>query len=209
MIYPRDSGVVSNLDHTNRRPIFSSPFSEWIPDWTNKDTITLQTRAGAKADGYIYGLNVKNGDMFKIVGNIKGLAGTMSPDGSLLVYSKTMSNNKPALFLRTISSGKDVDLGTQTLSEKCVWNPVRVKELYCAIPKSIPNGIYPDHWYQGRVSFDDEIWRLDGESGIYMQVVDPNESDAHLDIVNIIVEKDGRSLIFIDKITGQLWMERL
>ena len=58
-------------------------------------------------------------------------------------------------------------LGLKTLPEKCIFNKFG-SALYCAVPKQVPAEEYPDSWYQGVVSFDDngtaDIKRIEGNN---------------------------------------------
>ncbi len=77
---------------------------------------------------------------------------------------------------------------------------------YCAVPTNIPNGVYPDAWYQGRVSFSDNIWKINvatGETNIISSL--PRESSQQIDAMNLKLSDDDSYITFINKTDLTLW----
>src|SRR5690606_31240096 len=47
-------GVISNPDGTNQSSVFSSDFTEWIPQWFSQNLLSMTTKASAIAEGFYY-----------------------------------------------------------------------------------------------------------------------------------------------------------
>jgi hypothetical protein len=107
------------------------------------------------------------------------------------------------VYDRKDSSTKDVAL--QTLPEKCVWKKDNAS-LYCAIPSVFPSGEYPDSWYQGISSFNDNIWMVDAVTGKTTPVFVPGSLTLKLlDMTNLTLSPAEDFLFFINKRDSSLW----
>ncbi len=199
-------GVVidSNNSKTN---VFDSSFSEWYSYWPNNDFIILNTKPSGLVDGFAYLLNIKNRNFNKVLNKIKGLTTLSNGNLSTILYS----DNNLSLKLLNPNTNETKNLRLNTHSEKCVWSQDNIT-LYCAIPKNIQGGfIYPDAWYQGEVSYDDEIWKINTETGARTKLVDPNtlyEGEV-IDAINLSLDKEEKTLFFMNKVDSYLWGLRL
>jgi hypothetical protein len=107
------------------------------------------------------------------------------------------------VYDRKDSSTKDVAL--QTLPEKCVWKKDNIY-IYCAIPSVFPSGEYPDSWYQGISSFNDNIWMVDATTGKSTSVFVPGSLTIKLlDMTNLTLSPAEDFLFFINKRDSSLW----
>ena len=156
-------GTTLNFLDNRKTQIFDSAFTEWSPWWGSTKLITLSTKPG-----YVYGIDSTGGSFTKIFGNINGLTALGSPDGKTILYS----NNNLTLYTYDMASGNSTILGVKTLSEKCVWGKAS-DSVYCAVPKAVPFGTYPDTWYQGEASFPDQLWKVDLKNGNTTLLMDP------------------------------------
>ncbi len=199
-------GVVidSNNSKTN---VFDSSFSEWYSYWPNNDFIILNTKPSGLVDGFAYLLNIKNRNFNKVLNKIKGLTTLSNGNLSTILYS----DNNLSLKLLNPNTNETKNLRLNTHSEKCVWSQDNIT-LYCAIPKNIQGGfIYPDAWYQGEASYDDEIWKINTETGARTKLVDPNtlyEGEV-IDAINLSLDKEEKTLFFMNKVDSYLWGLRL
>lgn len=93
-----------------------------------------------------------------------------------------------------------------TLPEKCADAE---DALWCAAPLFLPSGTYPDMWYQGAVSFDDELWRIDRTNGVAALLMDlSDEAGKTIDAIDLLVYENGSRVLFTDKTTGLLWLAK-
>lgn len=203
------SGYTSNLDGSSPSRIFDSPLKEWLVEWPTKGTLAFTTKASAEVPGYIYFLNSASGSFRKILGNINGLTTLTKPDSLKVLYSES-GENTFSLGIYTVKTGERVILSKKTLPEKCVWSVKNDSALFCAVPKTISSNNYPDAWYQGRVSFNDNIWMMNASTSQTELIIDPKEKQGvEIDAVNLILDAEEKYLIFTNKKDSQLWGLRL
>jgi hypothetical protein len=143
--------------------------------------------------------------MQKIVGGIAGL--TLLPNSALTYYlGGATPGNTIKLFSVTAQDADPKVLPLSTLPEKCVWAHKSENTAYCAVPQFILPATYPDDWYKGRVSFTDELWKLDLATGETTFISDlPKESGQSIDAVNLVLSSDDEYITFINKTDLTLW----
>ncbi len=199
-------GVSYSLQNSTKVQIFESPFTEWLPVWAKGSIITLTTKPSSDVPGYMYVINPDRKDFNKVLGGINGLTTLASPDGKLVLYS----DSSLSLYIFNTETRDSTSLGINTLPDKCVWNNSG-EEVYCAVPRFIPDGSYPDSWYQGEVSFSDQIWRIDARSGNTSMLADPLSiaGNADIDGVNLSLDNKENFLFLINKKDSYLWELKL
>lgn len=197
-------GYTISPDGSRARKAFSSSFTEWLPKWINKDTISLTTYASRDADGYLYALNPTSGAFTKRFGPAKGLTTLMSPDGAWIISSESTQTGFTTKLVN-ISTGEARDLSLTTLPEKCVWQKNSLSVI-CAVPSQIPRAMYPDEWYQGLITFSDEFWSIEVSPFRTTKLYAPSNSH---DFINPILGPEGSFLYVTDKDTGYLWNLRV
>ncbi len=199
-------GMVSTAFGENRTQVMDLAFTEWLSIWSSDDNITLTSKASGKAPGYAYTLNSNTKEFNKILGGVYGLTTQISPDGRLILYS----NNQLALNIFNIETREITPLSIRTLAEKCVWTKDSTV-LYCAMPSFVGEGTFPDTWYQGEISFNDQLWKVELGTTPIETFLDPKFSPAgeELDIVNLTLSEDESYLFLMNKKDAYLWELRL
>jgi hypothetical protein len=81
--------------------------------------------------------------------------------------------------------------------------------LYCATPAVAPEGVYPDDWYQGLVSFSDNISQIDTVTGLQTDIYQTSPKYPPLDIYTPALSPDSRYFVFINKTDLTLWAYKL
>ena len=193
------AGMTMKTDGSSKTQIFSSPFSEWLLDWSSTNPV-VTTKASVNVTGNAYAV-LKNGVFNKIVGGINGLTTKISPDGKNVLYSVS-KNNSLVLYVKHLSDGLEFNTGLSTLPEKCVWNSTSTN-IYCGSSTNVPSGSYPDDWYQGLAHFNDSIWQINPQSG-RTTLLDDGEGN-NLDITNLAVDQKESYLFFTSKNDDSLW----
>ncbi len=195
------AGVTLNLQTNTKVQVFDSPFTEWLSSWPNSKMITITTKPSVNEPGYVYAVNPDNQDLTKVLGGIKGMTTLTSPDGKMVLYG----DNSLSLNVFDTDTGSSSLLGVKTLPEKCVWGSAS-DVVYCAVPKSIAEGDYPDSWYQGEVSFNDQIWKIDVKSGNTTMIADPFSTNGEdVDAIKLGLDGSQNYLFFINKKDSYLW----
>ncbi len=194
-------GVTLTLQTNTKVQVLDSPFTEWLSSWPNNKIITVTTKPSANVPGFMYAINPDKKDFNKILGDINGLTTLTSPDGKMVLYS----DNNLSLNVLNISTGSSNLLGINTLPEKCVWGGAS-DVVYCAVPKYIDQGQYPDSWYQGEVSFSDQIWKIDVASGNTTMISDPvSVNGEEVDGTKLSLDENENYLFFVNKKDSYLW----
>jgi hypothetical protein len=195
-------GLTMNLTNSKKVQIFASPFTEWLSQWPNIKMITLTTKPSAGIPGYMYAMdpNVKN--LNQVFGGINGLTTLTSPNGKLVLYS----NDNLSLSVYHLDTKVSDPLGVKTLPEKCVWGSTG-NVIYCSVPKLLEIGQYPDVWYQGEVSFEDQIWKIDLKTGNATMLLDPATigNGEEIDGIKLALDAGENYLFFVNKKDSFLW----
>jgi len=196
------AGVISGYLGDKKNQIFSSPFTEWLSFWPNSKMITLTTKPSSSVSGYMYAIDPSQKDFTKILSNIRGLTTLTSPNGKLVLYG----DNNLSLKINNVETRETILVGLKTMPEKCVWNNTNT-DIYCAVPKFINGENYPDSWYQGEVSFNDEIWKIDATNGNATFIADPSLSPSgeNIDGIKLSIDDNENYLFFINKNDSYLW----
>ncbi|TAN36293.1 hypothetical protein EPN27_02130 [Patescibacteria group bacterium] len=203
------TGTLATFNDFSVSTIFSSSFTEWLPQFPNQNLITLTTRPSAKVAGHLFFINPKNKSVTKILGGINGLTTLTSRDGKHVLFAETMGD-APELSVYDVANKNTNHFLLHTLPEKCVWGSKNSTMAYCAIPQNIPVATYPDQWYQGLVSFSDALWSIDAVTGEVSKIMTPGDyRAANLDMINLALSSDDSHLLFMNKTSGTPWMYRI
>jgi len=182
--------------------VFSSPFTEWLSQWSGNQNIFLTTKASFGVAGYMFLLDPTNKTTTKILGGISGLTTLVNDTGSSVLYSETpQTGPKLKLFDTLKHTAKNLD--TYGLPEKCVWSTDNIN-IYCAIPNTIIGNQYPDVWYQGLVSFDDYFVKINTKTGDKTTIAN-SANETPIDGTHLFLDDKETTLFFINKKDGTLW----
>ncbi len=203
------TGVISNLDGKSSIIAFDSPYKEWLLQWPTEKTVTITSKPSAFAEGFAYKIDVNTKAMQKIIGGIKGLTTLTSPDGTKVVFS-SFSQGSPNIFLLNMQTKAISNLYFRTLPEKCIWSSKEKDMLYCAVPEDVAIGDYPDVWYQGRIFFNDSLWKINTKTSETRLIANLNRlSGESIDVINPALSPSEDYMIFSNKSDLSLWGLRL
>ncbi|OIO32098.1 MAG: hypothetical protein CO088_04525 [Candidatus Yonathbacteria bacterium CG_4_9_14_0_8_um_filter_46_47] len=203
-------GTIHNITTGNESAVFTSPFTQWLSYWPQKNIIALTTKPSGGVPGYLYFLNPTTGKLTKEIGDVKGLTTLVGPNGRTTIYSESASGKFETKLYDTGEHTFE-NFPINTLPEKCAWSTADSNVIYCANPQEIPQGMYPDAWYQGVVSFSDDIWMFDLSTGETRKIIDFKQESGgeELDGIKLATDPDGVFLFFINKKDLSLWALRL
>lgn len=199
-------GTTATPSGDNKIQIFNSPFTEWQSQWPNSRMITFTTKPSYGTPGYMYALDPNLKSMTKVLSGINGLTTLTSPSGKLILYN----NNNLSMRIYNTDTEDSVSVGIKTMPEKCVWaNDSTI--LYCAVPKSVSGSNFPDAWYQGEVSFSDDIWKINVENGNATDIADPTafSGGEEIDGIKLSLDPNGNYLFLVNKKDSYLWELKL
>ena len=194
-------GTTLNLGDNRKVQVFDSPFTEWLSQWPKNSLVTLTTKPSSNIGGYMYFIDLDRKTFTKVLGSIDGLTTQTSPNGKLVLYS----GNDLSLYVYHTDTRDSSLIGVKTLPEKCVWGSLS-DILYCAVPKSLNIGAYPDIWYKGGVTFNDQIWKIDLVNGNTMIIEDPFATTGEeVDGTKLALDESENYLFFVNKKDSYLW----
>ena len=185
-----------------KKTVFNSPAIEWVVSWPTPEKILLATKPSAAATGFAYLLNSKSGELERVLGDRIGLTASLSPDGQRILFGET-SGNSLNLGVFDRKSGEDFSLAAQSLPEKCVWSAKNKDFVYCAVPRTVTTLSYPDAWYRGEISFSDDLWKFNLDTGEDEIII---TSDDDLDATRLMLSPNEKYLYFQNKRDDTLWI---
>ena len=163
------NGVVANPDGTSPKTIYTSDITEWIPEWSLANSITLNAKNSALTPSFGLKINASTGASSKSIGSIQ----------------------------------------SRVLPEKCVVSNEDSTFIFCGVPKSAPSGL-PDSWYQGRVSTNDLLEKINVEENYLFTLSDLSaEAGSNIDIYKPLLSSRDNYIIFTNKIDQSLWLLKL
>ncbi len=191
-------GIVSNFDGTNSSVVFSSTISDWYPQWMG-NSATITTKPSRNINGFLYLL--RSGKYKKILSS-SGLITNINKDGSMVLFS-TSDINETNLFIYNSDNKKITVVPFRTLAKKCTWTDNST--ILCASPYNRVQGVIPDDWYKGAVSFSDDIWSYNTKTKTSKLVYDAEADNRVFDAINLTTDSEGKMLLFTNKNDLTLW----
>src|SRR3989338_350424 len=201
--------AISKFDGSGERIVWSSPLKEFVLHWPNEYNAVITTKPSYSAPGYSYLISTSNKNRERLMGGIYGLTVLPNKDVSLLLYSESLN---PGLLFGLFDPAQGIvkNVSLKTLPEKCVWSRNSSSIAYCAVPIALPNANYPDDWYKGRVSFQDQIWKIDDEEGSVQLISELDKlTGERIDAVSLQLSVNNSRMIFTNKTNGSLWMLKI
>ena len=202
-------GYISNFDESKKTKIIEAPLTQVAIEWPEENTVTLTPKASGNSSGSLYTINLKQPLLKKALSSASGLTAKLSPDTKKILFSNSNLGGLHTSLFNT-KTLKNEDVVFTTFMEKCVWSKLHTNEVYCAVPTSIPRGNYPDDWYKGNVSFTDQIWLLDTDTGDVHLIANPlTLGNVLMDSMNLVLDPQENYLYFTNKRDLTLWSLRL
>ena len=144
---------------------------------------------------FLYKIDRTERKLRRVIGDVDGLTASISPSGTLVLYSESTTSGFVAKILNT-KTGITKNTGLSVLPEKCAW--LKNEDLICAGNSSIEAGTYA-----GLTSFSDQIFHIYTAINTFDVIYD--NSGRSFDVTSLYIDEDRSLLFFIDKKTGLLW----
>ncbi len=196
-------GYLASKRGETPRLLWQFPTTEWTAQWVGTTTISLTTKPSNGISGLTYLLDTKTKTTKIALSDIHGLLTNTSPFGDKILYTE-IDGKVWNTYIQDLKYKVRVPFPFGVLPEKCVWSKNELI-LYCARPRAVSANA-PDDWYQGKISFDDTLWRFDFTSGEGSQVssLSPS-SDQAIDVVNPHLSSREDFIVFTNKKDLSLW----
>ena len=157
------AGYLTTFDKKKSTQVFSSPLQNLLATWSGGDIIAVFPKPHSEYPGVLFFVNTKTGITKQILSGVNGLTALPNKDATYFLYN---TNPKDlSLAAEKVSSNSDTNLQIKTLPEKCVWSQKNITVAFCAVPNYVPETGYPEKWYQGVVSFNDSVYKINIATG--------------------------------------------
>ncbi|MDO8523147.1 MAG: hypothetical protein Q7S12_02585 [bacterium] len=209
MAFINDLGDTRNIftataDFKNQKKVLDNIVPDLELSWPGTSLLAVKTKSSYASRGYLYTFTPSGGSFTKIAEGL-GLDAAWNKDGAgVLVSTVANSGQIQPLKYIDIKSSEEKELSLRTIAEKCAFLNNLKTSVYCAAPNTMPLAKYPDAWWQGAVSFRDDLFIINTVDG---KVTDIAASS--LDIVRPSILSDDSFMVFRDKTTGFLWSMKL
>ncbi|OGZ54488.1 MAG: hypothetical protein A3H62_03710 [Candidatus Ryanbacteria bacterium RIFCSPLOWO2_02_FULL_44_40] len=198
------SVVIASSSGKEQKNVLFSELADIELSWITDDLLFLKTRSSAFAPSILWSLSV-SGKTQTLLTPKEGLGVLFSPDGGRFLYSETLRGGRDLALYVANNNDEYLKLPATTLSEKCVWSNKQTGVVFCAVPQKLSGLPLPDSWWSGEVSFIDDLWRIDTETGEATMVWDQND----FDMVKMFLSPEEDYLFFVNKKDSTLWAVRL
>lgn len=195
---------VASSDGSGQKNIYTTPLSQLHLSWVG-DEISLAVKGSGSAPSFVRRVAL-NGSSRVIMRDVEGLDIRWNEQGTVAVISQTSLRGKNLASSVVDGNGAvAAQLPFATIASKCVWSRFEEKLLYCAVPRALPPAAYPDAWWQGTVSFSDNLWRVDIATGEADQLF----VERDFDMIDLFLSEGEDRLFFLNKKDSTLWSLRL
>lgn len=205
-LLPREgklSLVISDTGKT-QKTVYQTLIMDARIKWISTDTIIFETAPSGLAPGYAFAYSRKNNAFAQVLGPHFGLTTLWSPDATRVLYGFTDSAGKNPTLSVADNTGKDIYSSTlHTLPEKCAF--ASIQDIYCAVPASFSQGVWPDEYLRGEINTSDGIMALN----LQYQSINEVFTKGGFDASNIAVTKNKNWFFFVNRRDGTLWSIKL
>jgi len=196
-------GVSSDNQDKNKKIIFESTLQEWLIKNIDDRYINFTTKPAITTNGFSFLFDTQTNDFDKIIGEKMNLSSLISNLFNIL-YSE-YNQTRPKLSIYNHQGETTTEVPLTTFPEKCVWNKDNTY-IYCGVPMEDLSNFDLTKWYQGVISFSDNIWKIDVKNNEIEFIISPLEYEmGGVDIINPILNEDENYLLFTNKIDNSLW----
>lgn len=186
--------------------LFTIPFREAVIVWGNTadDIHYTYPKASSQLEGFLY--EIKKGKVNRLPIDGFGLTAAGRDEG--IIYSKQLEGAYKS-FIHTAKQGS-VQFVFGFLPDKCRSQNLTPSNLICGGSLTTLNNQAPDSWYQGTISYRDNLWLIDTELADATLLSDTRrESGREIDITNININPTDLRTYFINKRDNTLWLYEL
>lgn len=198
IVRTQNGSSIYSLGKTNNpRLIASSPFREWTLSYGG-NSLYVTTNPSAYIEGSTFSLPSFQAEMTEKTGLMS------TPGASGVLLNSMWGQNGLVTFLS--DNGQVQVLPFTTLASKCVWGQRNF--IFCSVPRSLQKSEegLPDDWYQGRVSFSDDLITMNVSTGEQYALYSFAEDKGVFDIQNISLSDENDLVSFNKKQDSTLWL---
>ncbi len=183
--------------------LFTIPFREAIIVWgnSNKDTHLAYPKASAQLEGFMY--QITNNKIERLPIDGYGLSATGNSAG--IIYSE-QEKNQYKTYLYNQENRVSLPTLPTIIPEKCAVLNID-HAIVCAGSYAAYSHTMPDTWYQGAVSFADDLFLTHIDTGITEQLISITKTtNQNLDVTTLRISSDDERVYFINSHDKNLWL---
>lgn len=199
-----NSSVVAysyDLRKKTKTTLFTLPFRDATIVWGSESSGThfAYPKTSSQLEGYLY--QIKKGVMSRLPISGYGLSATS--DGNITVFTRRAGDSYQSFFY--LNETKEVfTLSSAFLPHKCALDG---NKMICGLGVQEYTAESPDTWFSGEMSYSDELWYINFETGASSFVIGLEaESGRQLDIVLPHLQSTSPAVYFINKIDQSIWI---
>lgn len=193
------AGYSYNIEKKVGTEIFKIPLRDVQVLWGNP--VFVYTTPSAFARGHLY--RIIGNQLTYVTDGLPGLTALRFSTGSVITGASNNSVSSQVHF----ENGTTSTLSFPLIPEKCVNISKKPLLFFCAIPKELGSGEFPDEWYMGKRSYNDSLFQTNLETNEWNLVSDPvEETGRELDVSKIGTDEFGELIYLINKNDNTLWM---
>ena len=193
-------------DGTGIKTVFTSTLQSWIPH-ASFGKFYLASAPSGRSFGSVY--EVRNGNLERVIEPRTGLQALFQKEGQLVAITGG-AQNALSLAMYDLQNGGMLEIPVGTIIQKCAWAAGRTAMLVCAVPRTVPQGVYPDDWLLGRIHTDDDVYEINTDTGAIIRVFNLSESGSGpFDVTQAMLSDDGEYFLFVNRNDQTLWSARL
>ena len=186
------------------RTLFTLPFREATVRWgaTARDPHYAYPKTNAQLEGYPYRMERTTLERVPVAGF--GLSAVIHNEAVLFARNE---QNEYRTYLYQPTTAAVASAPLQVIPDKCVTDNTAVTPvpLICAGQLTPFADGQPDAWYQGTMSFSDQLWSIGTDRREARLLVDTEQATGRLvDVVNLQPAGET-SVLFQNRLDGTLW----
>jgi hypothetical protein len=175
--------------------------------WPQNGKLAVSSLSSASNLSPLLILDIASKGLTRIIPESFGLEILWSPKGDKVIYSSVNENGQGPMLKIAGLAGSIKDLKIATFAKKCAWSADNLN-IFCAVPTYWPTRlILPDDYWRGFFSSDDQIVKINTDTGEKTVVFSPSENLP--DIQNLFSGPDGEYLFFNNKKDGLFYTVKL
>jgi len=191
------------FNDTQSVELFSSSHRAWNIAWNADKEITFVSKPSPLYIGAGFILDTQNGALVRR-GEGAALTLILGPDVASGIDTALVSDVPVSVFNNYLIGTRTVLPFVTYPQEKCTY--ISDTKAVCAAPDDTNLFGYPHRWYQGAVSFTDDLWLVDGETGAVLSLYNTSVDTLSLDMIHLTYDNSSGVLYFENKRDNSLWM---
>lgn len=194
------SELYEYIPSTNKRTLLYRGLFSDIYGYARGTDVFIGTKPAANTQGFIFKINKELGLLEKIVSG-NALVGIPSLNGDIILTAEYFRNGSQTNLIN-VNSKEPISVAINTFKEKCVPKTSTRTFIFCGATRSLGEN-FPDIWYMGKTSLDDELYLIDSENGSLSTLT---VTDEPVDVIHPQSSQYSGIITFINKKNSNPWI---